>query len=542
MSSLRACAVAVLASHCVFAEEPISTIECKAKLLNEFPMTSASGGCRDYTMVVPQAVGDGVFVEQVSCHFSNNLSAYAYQRGHELLVDLKGFSGGRLEGLPNAVNHTETFSDCESLSNRLREFSILKAVPSFQPTTNDFQSRDSVLVVASQDNCDRLDAELRSLISLYQQEQRGNSSLLCLSRSLISRGDPSEIRRSIRSRAKAADGILLIGSDIPPFEYFYRTGWSGGWSPYKYGMTDLPYGSLDDRNAAWSKPLSKARSWLREEVYKSQDYVYKIDTPTRFAFDFDEWIKTEQKNAQVQYRQDRWVARFLVDPAQIKERLVAFLKRRMSFKPSTFLNFVYGRGSQGFMLRPGENDSYDRDSAYYADWISTFPRGSHPTILMETDLDQLIRFIDPAVNFLVMMDHGQPQGFGNLNSDSLAAIRWLPSLVHYDSCLTGAWGYADSAADSLVAKTFQVEVPPLALIASQGIKSLPTIGSGTKEAPNPFLSRVAKGKTLGLLQKESIADILAAWREQNPGGDFKGEVAGNVFHSTSLFGDGTWEF
>jgi len=501
-------------------------------------MENEAGGCRDFTLVDMSQPTESAFIDSASCHFSNNISVFIYEKSGKIFLDQKSINGG----------HTEEVQSCSSLHSRIQEIKSNPSEGLAARSTRDFVSRESVLLVTDEKTCLALDQEINELIKLWKDEGRKDSRRLCIPSTAIQNNNPSQIRAIIQLEAKKTQGILIVGSDIPPFEFYYATNWEAPWGAYKYGTTDLPYGNFDD--PYWEKGLSKYSSGLREVIYKSVDYIYTLDRPTKIAYNLDHWVESQEENSKRPYSQDRWVSRWLSDPHRMKQDFARFVSRRKAYKPTRGQNILYARGAQGFMFRPGEHDTYDYLKQAMGHWKDALGDDSRVDFFAEADLQQVMRFLNPQLTFLNLMDHGEPEGFGNIRAPNLNEIGWVPPMVNYDSCLTGAWAYARSVSDSLVAHTFGMRAPPVALVASQGIKSLRTVGQADSTAFDVFLSPLTteglSGQSLGNRQKESLNLNLAGWRNKwlwpQISGSSKSDDVGQYLHSLSIFGDPTWEF
>lgn len=515
----------------------ITPSPCNSSLLNSFP-ENEHGGCRPYSMYDADAES---LVDEVSCHFENQISLYAYAKNGQLKLDIKGLSGRSFEGASNSVNQTKEFADCDSLRLEIEKYSEQISKKTYDAPKRDLKNRENVLLVSSETTCRQMQDSLNAMLTVFRNEGRSSSSVLCLENSLLQTKNPSLVHARIRAKTASIDGILLIGSDIPPFEYFYRTGYddSTAWSAYKYGTTDLPYGSTDDD--FWARPLSKNQKNIGEIVYRSRDYMYGLDYPTPWAFNFDDWVSKFQNNGA--YRQTQWVARWLTDDLTSKA-WSSFVQRRRDYLPPEFHRVTFAMGSVSFMLRPEKHESWERLQNELKPFMSNLPPESTLEVLAEADLRSTARFVPKTTSFLVLNDHGNPTALGNITTEIGDQARWLPPIVNLDSCLTGSWSYAGGLHHSFIAKIFRVENPPLAVVASQGIMELSVMGgSSTHKEHDVFLDGWKVGQSLGQRQIETINNNLKAWRLWPKPHPFlkPSFFPAQIFLTTSIFGDGTIE-
>lgn len=541
--ALIACVAYAIGIQIAVAESPVSLI-CKDRLISEFA-DLGQGGCEPHTILFP-VLGDinGNFIEEISCHFSNQVTIYAYQEGEKFKLDLKGFSAGTIQGYENIEDHTEEYLDCDSLSSRIREISELSTRPIDAPQRRSFSNAEQVLLVASQSSCMNLGDDLQILKSKYLNEGRSNSKLLCIPDQIVKKRDPSAIRKTVAIHAQAVDGIILIGTDIAPFEFFFRSGYPEGWSAYYYGTTDLPYGNFDDE--FWSKPKKKSAPGIAEVVYQSKDYIYPMNSPTPFTFDLDRWVSREfDVNSGVRYRQQRWVSRWLGPEGDRAKSFRSFVSRRSNYEPVVAQRISYARGGESFMMTPGRHENLKFLIELLQPRVSTLPSGTDVRVYSDGDLKQFTRFLSPATTLLVLDEHGNPEALGNLHAQDLGhVVNGLPEIFLAHSCLIGAWGYSGSVDNSFLVKSFSIERPPLAMAASQGLLSLPTIESGTREIVSPYLTYWRPGQSLGQRQVESLNLNFDSWRAYTPTfvNYSRAFSAGQLFLTTSIFGDGTIEF
>lgn len=527
--SLIILAGAFCVSSPLMASPSFITLSCREELENAFPASDAKGGCRPYSLIEQSSAGNLPLIDSASCYFDNHVSVYAYEKPDGLYLDTKSISGGA----------TERVSSCDEIIARIQSIKMQKSDHFSPRQERGFLFQDSVLLVASEKNCELLKNEFSELLESWKSEGRVDSERLCIPDSSVAKKNPSLIRNFIQKAALKVKGIFLVGSDIAPFEFFYRTQWEAPWAEFKYGTTDLPYGNFSD--SFWDKGISKKSGRLNGKIYREKEFIYKVSHPSFFAYDLDDWISF-QFNRSFPYLQERWVSRWMADTKDLKTHFQKFVSRRKNFKPSEGQSALFARGAESIMFWPGDHSGKDALRAALKDWEGTMGTGSLLEIFAEADLEQLIRFIDRNTTFLSLLDHGQPEAVGNIQSRALENISWLPPMLNYDSCLAGSWGYASSPDESMIAHTFNVDSPPLVIVASQGIKSLITMGRGDAVAFDSFLNPTINGQPIGLRQIESFNRNLWSWKNQVQRDDFKADNVAQYFHSISFFGDGTWEF
>lgn len=488
-------------------------IDCP-QILERFSEQS-SGGCFRKDLLL-----DDQFIPQISCHFENQHTLYLYREHGEIKLDVKA----------NRKSETHTFKSCEALANEIENIQNIQPTRTEKSHRRSWSSNENVALVASEKNCATLQAPLEQWLSLLHREGRFRSHLLCIPQRVISQNNPSTARTWIRNQIHPVDGIILVGVDIPTFEYFHRTGYGPGWAEFAYGITDLPYGSLEDQ--FWDQWISKKSASLRERVYKAKNFLYPMDRPTEVAFDLDQFSSEIRFSSQ--YTQHYWVSRWLgEDP----EHLSRWLHRRATFQPPQQAFGQYHRGGESFMWRPGDHEILEIVKKDLSDW------GDRLNIFTESDLKNSVRFLDPHLEWIAFSEHGQPEAIGNLHASHLKDMAWLPSFVHWDTCLGGSWAYATHWKDSLIHRTLQVDQAPLAILASAGIKWWRTIGKSGLGTAHIFLSPLEENLSMGARQVLTVNRNLELWRK-NPRVHYNrspSEVPMQIFHAVSLFGDGSIE-
>jgi len=463
------------------------------------------------------------FIPQIQCHFENQSTLYAYVEEGRIRLDANGEN----------LHEFTAPADCQSLSDSIFDYAQRPA-PSYQRTsTVPLSQKESILVVASRERCENWKAELNELLDLYKNEGRTDSALLCVSQTILKTKNPAKIRQLIQTNQNIQSGILLIGEEIPTFEIFYHTGYTGDWSAYGYGHTDLPYG--DSGTRFWNEPLMKTSVALRNKVYHDANYMYLTTTPTPFAYNVDTLVATELGGPGV-YHQSKWVSRWMGE----RESLRNFLARRREYKVSRPLRMTVASGSEGVFWRPHEKDTFEM-------WVrdlSTWPANdSEIKIFSHSDLDGIARNLDSETDVLVTSEHGQPEAVGNLHASRIVSMPYLPPILDLDTCLGGAWGYATDPESSLIYKSLKSRTPPLVILASSGIKWTRTIGTPDNFSRRIFMAPDALGKSMGQQQLATFSENWAYWRlsagewwNSNPPAS-----AHQLFHNFSLFGDGTIE-
>lgn len=479
------------------------------------------------------------FISETSCHLKNNQTVYAYQKDSELLLDIKGASGGQIVGQEEQSNRTEIFQDCDSMRSRIENLSLFESRKFSIPTNHEFVSKESVLLVASEQTCALLDNDLQDYIHTYLSEGRNESRTLCIPQDLIQKKDPSLIRTFLKDQVSGINGVILLGSDIPPFEFFLRSGLGTQWVSYDYGTTDLPYGEFNSH--FWSKPRSKHSPGIAENIYKSENFIYKMTSPTSFTYDLDRFVSSFGNGA---YQQKLWVSRWLsmaVTPENLKSEFRNFLNRRKNYKPYDSQRLVLSRGAESFMLNPGDHSFYSTlsDDVKFWNFFANFQ--NEALIYPESDMASLIKQMDPSTTILSLTEHGNAEAMGNIFPQTILSLSKLPALVNFGGCETGAWGYAAGSETSLLASVFSISEPPIGVIASQGITSMPTFGRPDIVNAEILLSRWKSGQSLGSRLIETFEANLEDWRTR-PFSSFQpAAFPAQLFHTVSIFGDGTLE-
>jgi len=466
---------------------------------------------------------ESAFIPQIQCHFENQVTLYAYKEDGQIHLDANG----------DQLHEFTTQESCESLSQAIASYEKVSR-PSFSESeSHPLSQQESILVVASQANCENWKMELADLVSIYKQEGRINSKLLCIPNSVLKTRNPAKIRQLIQKRENTQAGIILVGAEIPTFEIYYHTGYGGDWSAYGYGQTDLPYGDSGIR--FWNEPLSKTSSSLRNKVYHDSGYMYETNSPTPYAYDIDTLVKSELASTGI-YQQKKWVSRWMGDQRSLQK----FIERRQSFRVSRPLRITVASGSEGVFWRPHEIETFER---WLKDLVRWSNSPSETKVFSHADLEGITKNLDPQTDILVTTEHGQPEAVGNLHATEIAKATFLPPILNLDTCLGGAWGYATDPESSLIYKSLSATQPPLVILASGGIKWTRTIGEADNLSRVIFMDPDALGKSLGQRQIQTFAENWMYWRlsagqwwNSNPP-----SFAHQLFHNFSLFGDGSIE-
>jgi len=167
--------------------------------------------------------------------------------------------------------------------------------------------------------------------------------------------------------------------------------------------------------------------------------------------------------------------------------------------------------------------------------------GSEVFSLLPVDLSESLKFLPANTTALILSEHGHSDAIGNVNRSSLRAIDWLPSFLVYDSCLTGAWGYSDSPEQSLLNETFLVKKPPVAVMASQGVKWLPIYGATSENIPETFLNSWPQGESLGEHLTRQVNLNLSHWRSHLVSENLYEDFVAQIFQTLAVFGDASLE-
>lgn len=521
---------------------PLSPFGCQENLLQAFPSFEILGSaCDSYEMYDRQF--DRTETE-VSCFLKNSLTIYLFQRGDQAYAQVKGINGRNFQGLSLSEDQTIPLPQhtCGDVVGWIEELASATLIAEQPPARREFLSHESVALVASERTCTSVLDLIQDYQSLLSSEGRSSVQILCVPESVGRTQNPSLVRRWIRSQiATEASGIILLGNDLPPFEYYLSTNWELPFSPYKYGATDLPYG--DNDHGFWSKPLSKQSSKLKNKIYFEQDFLYPTKTPTSWAFDLDVFIARERISRS--YIQKRWVSRWMGRSENLREDLQRFIKRRSTYRPHQFHHLVYAQGGTNIMFQEGMHDFWNYHHEDLKDL--NLPAGSTQQVLLEVDLARYLYNLNRNITILDLSEHGHPEGMGNITSSTFESISHLPEILSWDTCLGGSWMYSEPPFDrSLITRSFSVAEPPLVMLATQAIKSFKVMGSRDLFAPEIFFNQIQQGKSLGQRQIEVVNGNLDFWKS-NPD-LFKfwhtddREIPHQIMSVHGLFGDGTIEF
>jgi hypothetical protein len=137
-------------------------------------------------------------------------------------------------------------------------------------------------------------------------------------------------------------------------------------------------------------------------------------------------------------------------------------------------------------------------------------------------------------------EHGTSIGIGDLKASRLAEIGFYPPILNIDSCQVGEW-YEEDSSQTFIPQLFSSDRPPLVVLASQGTKWIPTIGGVDSITGDVFFDGLASGQTFGNRQLETFQNNIRHWFQNYPN-DPTTSFPMQLYHSLSLFGDGSIEF
>lgn len=465
---------------------------------------------------------------QISCHFKNQITTYVYSKNGSEVVDSSGLtdrSDFRDQSIP--------FASCDEVSAHLDELAQI-STQKFAPTTSrNFIDLESVTLVLSQNFCRLLHNETQDLLRTYESEGRKASELLCIDDNLIDKKNPSKIRQFIlQNKSPITQNILLVGSDIPTFELFsIRDGIT------IYGHSDLPYGSSE---SFWASGISKSSPDLKEKIYRSQNFLYRMDFPTFYAFDIRQ-LESVLLSRDHDYRQEFGVSRW-IEEQNIEDDFRHFVEARKLYSPVNSHNILYAQGGEGVMFRPGESQFSELAKKLKNNFKENFDLQASQ-VLMETSLDQLTESLDQRTSLLALSDHGNGYSVGNLGADKVASLHWLPSVVDLETCFGGAWMLQDKPGDSLISRILNIKKPPVAVAATPALKfSSELYEDEVLKTPALFL-HWKKGESLFRRQRLNLAQSIRILFQEIPSYMKKSRVdfLNQMLSSHSVFGDGSVE-
>jgi hypothetical protein len=423
--------------------------------------------------------------------------------------------------------HLET--KCADLSSTISKWTTPDT--SLVPSSDrfDFNDKTNIVYLFHESDCEKyISDELDQHLRLMHQEGRQGSKILCLKTKLGER--PSQFHREILEIISKPSHLVIVGKKIPPFEYAHASGMRAPFAEFHYGMTDLPYGSINSES--WDQSLHKSTAW-GERALSSWNGMIAKHHPSEWVLDFDQWVETQSKG--LSYRQVHSVSRW---PGEGVEEFKRWLEARARWKPPLRWRGLLAEGGSG-VLR--SNKPHDRRE----NW-KEHPSFSSFTFLYQSDLQALVRQLPKHLEFLQLAEHGHPQGVGELSVTQLSKLSRLATFINLESCYGGAWGYGNPNETSMIEQIFKLPNPPLSVIASQGIKGLATSGDGGMWLAQSFLGATASPQSLGHRQVQAVSLNLEKWQKtlsrQKQFGLHRAWLAHQIFLVHSLFGDPSLEF
>ncbi len=476
--------------------------------------------CRSET-IVDWSDFENPFRKRVACHFASQRSLQIFETDESLLAEKKN-------GIPESLSS----DNCDELLTLIDDMSHESTTQSSPVPTKNFESDDSILIVASEQTCEQAKMSLNNLLQVYLSEGRARSQLICIDQTVVSQQNPSLIREILLKYHNTIDGIILVGLDLVPFEFYAH---SVG-SLYNHGMSDLPYG--EGKSPFWSQPLAKQSSELLNKIYHEKGFIYKSDSPGLFAFNLNDLIETDLANDKRTVPQ-KWVTRL---PAADAPSIDSFVRRRTLYRPRAFQSVIHARGSQSLYYRPFDTNLRNQMIRRLSRFQQNLAPQSRLEILESSILSAVATFVSRDTTMLVLDEHGNSSSLGDLRYYHLSSTIFLPEILHFDSCTVGAWALADDSSHSLLVRSFTGENPPLVVLASQGIKSMPTIGFPDSMVSDIFFAQMRPGTSFGARQIASFENNLKFWQTGEARTLHRLDLPLQLWHSLSLFGDGSIEF
>ncbi len=473
----------------------------------------------------------------------NQLSLYVFQAGPAHFLEIKGLSGGRMIGAESLGDRTERFPSSDALMTRIAELTHLRPREFAAPRPRPFRSRDSVAVVLSESSYRALkDPVDRYVAHLRTREERGATTVIPVPDATVSERNPARVRDFLRRLALRTDGVMIVGTDIKPFELVSTQG-----TAFHYASTDLPYGEF--ASAFWDQPVRKSDTRYAEKAYHSgANWIFQMTQPTALTFDVDAFARDHLAGSRAPYQQTHWVTRWVgTDPSTqgLLRQFTAFATARLQYAPPEQHNILGLAGGTGPLYDPGPDTIMQTTFEHSHDpLMANAPAGSTLQTVHEADLQGAIVRVDANVTLLNLSEHGTPEAVGEVKAWNLRRVSRLPALVHLEACSNGMWAYT-KLDESIVANLLAIAQPPIAIIACQTEKGFPTMGGpdGVTIAENVLIDGWKPGQTVGHRQLESTTGHLRSWGAGSvvASRPFPGEAFLQLFATASIFGDGTAE-
>lgn len=553
---------AVLLGGLLFFTTSISANElasCLAGIVDTYPQDEAGFGCDENLEYQTDWIkrGDEYLVldknlRYARCHFDNRYTLYLYELAGQSYMDIRGEEG---RAVSTDLPPTQSFSRCEALKVAVADY---QAKPTIEPDFADTNrrpliSQESILLVASIANCELLGPELNLLLSHYHAEGRSHSDLLCLESVLIKQKNPSVIRSAIHKQLanKPISGVMLIGTDIPPFEMFYRTT-----NSTTHGHTDLPYGNIGF--PLWDNPIAKQSARLKNKIYfDSDNHIYKTMTPSEYAFDATNFKNIHGHVYQQHYWVTRWLPRY-TDAMLVKQEFYEFVIRRLQYLAPTAHRLLHLSEYRRITLGRLETAQAEENLAVYLDSAP----GAQGRYFVNTDFYLMLRNMPKNTTVLTLDSHGNGTTAGTVDAMNYYRFEHLtnwPEIVLLANCLNGMWGMHEFNDGNqyqgtlLAAGVLGTSHNTLLVIASQLSTAFAYMGKPSEFQRTTFFADVKKGQSFGARQigvvninaqhyitqyHDGRFDRIGNWQPDK----FLASLYQDLLASVSLFGDASLEF
>lgn len=544
--------ISLFFSFSLYADNLVN-LSCEERVLMQLPKQDDGFGCEASDEFATQSfrVRDEWYFPvlpktYLRCHFASRHTSYYYQHDGKHYLDIRG------QGLENGKAFE--FERCDAAITKLSNEADKEAQLLFSaPVSRALKSNESILVVASQRNCQMLSDSLAQLIEHYQNERRVDSKLLCLKPELIKEKNPASIRNAIHAviNRQSIDGIILVGMDIPPFELFYIHNKQGS-----HGHSDLPYGEL--ASEFWRKPIDKSDASLKGKVfYDKPGYVYQTEHPSRYAYNLTNASEVIKQT----YQQKLWVTRWLpsyTDTSLVLGEFDRFVSKRLHYAPTVGQRLLmmseYYRLGLGYF-----NNHYDQKRV---DEFLKYSPHSEAKFYSYSSFHPMVKNLPEHTSLLVLDAHGSGHRAGSIDSMdyySFSELTVWPEIVLLSNCLNGMWGIfnfndgVNFPGTLLASAVLNSESKPLAVIASQLSTSFHYMGPSSEMQKESFFTSFTEGQSLGRRQVDVVNVNVKYFNKLYNNGRF--DQIGNwdkdaflaalyidLLASVSIFGDGSIEF
>ncbi len=530
-------AVTVLATCDISWASSFQNLQCMNELTRTFS-NAQMNFCDNGYFFSSDSSGFNAY-DKATCHLINDLTLHIYQENNRMIVEVAGLHSGFFSTADASRNGMETYSRCKDVTAAVKKWATLRKIAVLPANSKSPENIDSVAVVASKRNCSGLKNVIDDWIEALTSEGKSGSALICVPDEIVGTNNPALVRQYIFENISRQKGLILVGSDLPPFEIYSKTGFSPGYAQFDYGSSDLPYGEIS--SVFWNQPISKLSDSLRNIVYHDENNIHLTRQPTSWAYDLDLWRASVMRGSETFEAQNNlWVSRWVADESYLKHSLRNFVERRSQFRPFLNHRYLHARGSSGVMFTPHDPDLELRTQNMLRPFFDNLPPQSRSYIMTGTQLFGLTRHIDTETTMMTYDEHGTSVGIGDLKAFRLVQMDFYPPILNLDSCQVGEW-YEEESSQTFIAQLFSADRPPLVVLASQGTKWMPTIGSVDSITGDVFFDGLASGQTFGNRQLETFQNNMRHWFQNYPN-DPTTSFPMQLYHSLSLFGDGSIEF